>query len=469
MLRYPIVPRQPVLLRLRALVMTLALLLAVSACRSSGTMTPRPQPLATPTPTPSPSPTPTPHPTRTPAPTATTLPTVDPAVPLPVAMTLDEARAEVWSWLDPAHAPRIVSVDYVAGAAVAPDEFISGERFVFDYFGGMQDVRLLAENRMPPTVVRVVAECAPLDAPLLTQMVDFRGGGPGYDTPRRLVVLFDATTGARLGAMAADGHKNVIVDSALAAPTVAITYRATRIPPTATVERLSPIPTPMPTWTQVIVPTPVGPTVRADSVPPALREALTDYPLLPGNAWTWESTSFEGGVKWSRSRMTETVTGAWQIDDVRVAVRTRVERRLEFGSTYPNANFSSKSDEWRTVTSAGAVYGYPVASGMAAGDHPFITITDREVRRLRLPLEALAFPHADFYWSWPEAITTTRIAVTTPAGRFEDCGAFEVIGGNSWASVRAICPGIGYVETDSWSQYGTTVTRLVAYRVVLPR
>jgi hypothetical protein len=50
---------------------------------------------------------------------------------------------------------------------------------------------------------------------------------------------------------------------------------------------------------------------------------------------------------------------------------------------------------------------------------------------------------------------------------------FEVRGGQTMSSVRAICPGVGCVETDTWGGNSnasfTAVMLLVAYHVVLPR
>lgn len=445
----------------------LALLpILLTACRS--TPTPTRPPITWPSPWPSatsePSATPRPRPTRT------AMPTVDPAVPLPVAMSLDEAHAEVLSWLDPGHAPRIVSVDYVPGAAVAAHRFITGEIALFDTFGGRNEMRLLDGNRMPPSLVRVVAECAPLDAPLLVRMTGLRGGGPQplSDDPSTLIALFDATTGARLAAYPVDRTPNDQIDTALAAPTIAIPFRATRIPPTAT----SGVPTQTPRPTPTTVPTPIGPPVGADSVPPAMRAVLTAYPLLPGSTWTWESASWEGGVSWTRSRMTETVQAVWRLDDARLAVRSVVVRRRGFGPTAISVG-PERSVVWRTVASSGAVYAYPARLDETSDEDRGAMGTATEVAGLRLPLESLVFPHDSVDWSWPEAITTTRSSVTTPAGRFADCGAFAVMGGSGWGSVRTICPHVGYVETDSWHWYsagiGRSVTQLVGYHVVLPR
>ena len=153
-----------------------------------------------------------------------------------------------------------------------------------------------------------------------------------------------------------------------------------------------------------------------------------------------------------------------------MVVRTRVERRQNFGpllSGTPNEDV----EEWRTVTATGAVYAYPVDSRRMYSDT--FERTEREAVRLELPLEALFSPDVGFYWFEPEPITSARIAVTTPAGLFENCGIFEVRGGQTMSSVRAMCPGVGYVETDTWAGNSNaswkSVTRLVAYRVVLPR
>lgn len=171
--------------------------------------------------------------------------------------------------------------------------------------------------------------------------------------------------------------------------------------------------------------------------------------------------------------MTETVLGVWRLDEERLAVRTRVERRqtsppLAAGET----EWEPEREVWRTVTADGAVYPYSATPGEGMDSHYFATIAAKDAPRFGLPIEALHSPNQRFDWSFPEAITTTRITVKSPAGRFEGCGVFEVTGGAAFASLRAICPGVGYVETDSWhgsfNGFGRSVTQLVAYRVVLP-
>lgn len=437
----------------------------LSSCRTAPTAT-RP-PITWPSPHPSatnePTATPKPWPTKTP------LPTIDASAPLPVAMTLDQARAEVLSWLDPAHTPRIVSADYIPAAALATGRTVSGAKRIDDLFSGFLDDQVVVTS---PTMVRVIASYTRPDAPLLELPLGFFSNGWPFSgmAPSRLLALFDASTGARLSALPLDTYATTDLGaSALAAPTAAITVTVAM-----------PLPTPArqgPTWAPTSpptpAPTPIGPPVDADNVPPAMRSVLTAYPLLPGSTWTWETTDWVGGVRLERSWTTETVLGAWRLDDTRLAVRTRVERRQTYRPAASSTELVLEQEGWRTVTADGVVAPYSSKPKESTSLDYLAQGTATDAPRLGLPIESLHSSKGHLEWSFPEAITTTRIAVTTPAGQFEGCGVFEVMGGASFASLRAICPGVGYVETDTWYGgslgFGLSVTQLVRYHVVLPR
>lgn len=465
MRRCTVVPRRLIAQRIATASAVAAWLSAVAACRTAPTATlpPSPSLASWPSATSEPSATPKPRPTRT------AMPTVDPAVPLPVAMTLDEARAEVWSWLDPGHAPRIMSADYIPGVALATGPSTTQAPLSFDDYVDQAFAERLTERPLPPTIVRVVAAYEPLEAPVRTAMGEFLyGNRPMAEAPTRMVALFDATTGARIASIAVKRRTVDVLTTTLSAPTVMIPVRATAIPPTERVDG----PTLAPPATATARPTPFGPAVDADSVPSGFRDVLNAYPLLPGSSWTWESTSLVDGVTWTRETITETVTGAWQLDATHIVVRIRRQRRQTLGPPGWDGSPHVDADEWRTMTAAGVVSQYPAPSKERKVERT-TGLTEQALQRLGLPIEARFEPVGDSYWVPPDAVMTTRIAVTTPAGRFEDCGVFQVSGGQTMHSARAICPGIGYAETDTTyggnAGYGTTVTWLVGYRVVAPR
>ncbi len=450
-----------------------------------GSPTPRPITWASPYPSatlgpitpPSPQPSATPGPSATPSPwpTKTALPTVNASVPLPVAMTLEEARGEVMSWLDPDHAPRIVSADYVPAAAVAFERDHVGAFIVNDLYGGWWEDRRL--ERLPTTLVRVVADAEPLEMRLILRRPGFNA--PPLDAPRpgqsdersRIVAWFDALSGARLALETLDWPSDEVRGQPPAEPTAAITFAVTPIPLTMT-----PMPQARERVVPTAVPTPLGAPVDADHVPPALRDVLTAYPLLPGSTWTWDSTSWEMRVTWSRWRTTETVTGAWQLDDRRIVVRSFVVPTVTMRTRSIGAladRIDASFEFWRTVDSDGHV------SGQDARGAEFLR-TDRSRRliedaRFELPIEPIGFAHEGVhdFMGLLSALSTDRIPVTTPAGRFEGCGVIEVTTSAGSGSHRAICPGVGYVETDTWAfhtGYGwQTVSQLVSYDVVLPR
>ena|GEM_PF-7113688 len=69
-----------------------------------------------------------------------------------------------------------------------------------------------------------------------------------------------------------------------------------------------------------------------------------------------------------------------------------------------------------------------------------------------------------------------RVAITIPAGTFDDCRLESESGGLGDGSTVAICRGIGYVERDAyWRQNSPpfqgsrSVTQRESYDVVLPR
>lgn len=444
-----------------------------------GSMTPTPITWASPYPSatqvPITPPSPQPSTTLAPQPTKTALPTVDARVPLPVAMTLEEARAEVMSWLDPDHAPRIVSADYVPAAAVAFERDHVGAFIVNDLYGGWWEDRRL--ERLPTTLVRVVADAEPLEMRLILRRPGFNA--PPLDAPRpgqsdersRIVAWFDALSGERLALETLDWPSDEVRGQLPAEPTAAITFAVTPIPLTMT-----PMPQARERVVPTAVPTPLGAPVDADHVPPALRDVLTAYPLLPGSTWTWDSTSWEMRVTWSRWRTTETVTGAWQLDDRRIVVRSFVvptvtmrTRSIGALAESPDAPF----EFWRTVDADGLITGTdPRGAELLRTDGSRRLIEDA---RFELPIEPLGFAHegGHGFFGPMSALSTDRIPVTTPAGRFEGCGVIEVTTSAGSGSHRAICPGVGYVETDTWvfhTWYGwQTVSQLVSYDVVLPR
>ncbi|MEO8083391.1 MAG: hypothetical protein ABI780_06175 [Ardenticatenales bacterium] len=389
-------------------------------------------------------------------------------------MTLNEARVEVMSWLDPGHHPRIVSADFVAGAMVAAER--NGDRsYVLDQYGGVYEQRWLSEG-FPTTLVRIVAETDILEQLVLPQPFEVYGKADKYRSdadgvPRsRLFALFDALSGARVVAsrIRDDGIEPMTAMTALAAPTLARPVAVTAMSARPTALRRDSIPTSAPSG----VPTPIGSLVDAEHVPPAMHGVLTAYPLLPGSTWTWEVTTWDAYVSWTRSRITEVVLTAWQLDPRHVVARSVTSRKATFGADRIDAQASS-AEVWRVIDADGVVAPYPpVSTGEFA--HTIGAETYKVAHQLGLPLEPLVNPHLSTDWSWPmTGGSPRRINVTTSAGRFENCGAFEVIGGAAWGSVRAICSGVGYVETDSWVfnsiMAQQSVMQLSAFHVVLPR
>ncbi|MEO8085059.1 MAG: hypothetical protein ABI780_14655, partial [Ardenticatenales bacterium] len=313
----------------------LALLGALAACRPNPAPTttfppitwPSPWPSATREPWPSatrgPSTMPAPSTTPVPTPTRTARPTVDPAAEWPVSMTLDEARSEARSWLDPKRQPRIEWAGYVARADLSV--FVAGQACSTDELWRVGPAE--GDEALPDMGIVVIASTRGLSMGLEES---HGGSGAAIDAcnssaeaRERIVALFDARTGRRL-VVTMDYWMNVDVGvlwRTSTPPRVRSVPRPTASPTAPQTAATTAAPTTTLTLTAPTWPTPAGRPVDGDSVPPAFRDALRAYPLLPGSRWTWRAVSRYKGVAWQSSLLTETVEAAWLVAPDRLAVR----------------------------------------------------------------------------------------------------------------------------------------------------
>lgn len=388
-------------------------------------------------------------------------------------MTLDEAKAAVMRWIASTDAPRIEWAGYVRGdkvaARVVPAQIKKGEDvFIRDQFGGVYEgMDGMAPTRIPTgPLIAVFATAGRLEAPLFRVALPDLGEMCCIGTgPRRQSILgiFDAQSGRRVAAVQ-DPQEDVralVRSSTIHTPTVQAT--PVSLVPTATPAYVARLPSATPSMAL--------PMLTADTVPEALRPILSTYPLLPGSRWTWIIRSAEGGVTWDEVRMTETVRAAWLLDERHAVVHSVRERRLINGDPELEIPAYETDEIWRTVTADGGVYPYP-ADKRRCGNDPYAA-SESVARDIGLPMESLTHPHNQVEWSCVFHGSKRKMSVSTPGGTFDDCRLVFTLGGNSWASTRAVCRGVGYVESDSWHtgtwHSGYSVMRLESYDVVLPR
>lgn len=465
--------------RSAAWVLVPALVVVLAGCRPPSTSTATATPTSSPTatapaararrPTFNPTATATPPSTPTPEPTVT----VDWAAPVPVAMTLEEGKAAVMRWIASADAPRIEWAGYVRGdklaARVVPQQLEQGEDvFIRDQFGGVYEgMDGMFPARIPngPLIV-VFATAGRLEAPLFRVALPDLGEMCciGTGPPRQNVLgIFDAQSGHRVAAVQDPPEvvRALIQSSTIHTPTVRATPVSLVPTPTATPVVRLPSATPSIAF----------PTLTADNVTVALRPVLSAYPLLPGSRWTWIVRSAEGGVTWDEVRMTETVRAAWLLDERHAVVHSVRERTLTSGDPGLEIPYHEMDEIWRTVSADGGVYSYP-ADRDGCGNDPSAA-SESVAADIGLPMEALTHPHNQVTWTCVFHGSKRKMSVSTPGGTFDDCRLVFTLGGNSWASTRAVCRGVGYVESDSWHtgtwHGGYTVMQLESYDVVLPR
>ncbi|MFN8422200.1 MAG: hypothetical protein U0470_02020 [Anaerolineae bacterium] len=471
--RCTIVPHRSSPLRpadVSAAALVASLLTALAACRPAPTTSP--PPITWPSPWPSATLDPSrghivpPPLTPTPTPTPTARPTIDPSVSLPVSMSLDEARSEVLTWLDPTREPRIEWSGYVA-------------RDDLDVFGDVgacltDDLWRVGpadgDEPLPDVGIVVIASTWGLSMGLEGShgggsRVDVADGcNSASDERERIVGLFDARTGRRLV---------VTMDSWIGDGVVAKWHaskpriRSVPVRTAAPMDAATAPPTPVaPVW-----PTPSGPPVDRDTIPPAFRETLRAYPLLPGSRWTWRTVARYEGVAWRSSLLTETVEAAWLVAPDRLAVRaTRRRTVLHEGLIIEASEAPAEEELWRLILPEGfvALDERPADVGASYSDIWY----EPDGLRPGLIMEGWPFPHDRITMGsavWGDG----AISVLTPAGRFDGCRALHVVGGAAWGSTRAFCPGVGYVTTDSgacsmcYAALGTM--DLVSYDVAPPR
>lgn len=468
MTRCSIVPYRQAVHRCAACVLVPAVFTALAGCRPPATTTPTASATIPPTAT-APA-TRTPRPTRTATSTATSTPvptaTIDWSAPVPVAMTLEDGKAAVMRWIASADAPRIEWAGYVRGDKVAAAAWARTNRdgvFLRDQFSGVYEM----EGSPIPTgpLVAVIATAGRLEAPLfrlapadLDKM--FIGSGPARQT---ILGLFDAQSGARAAAVPdpSSDARALIRSSRIDS----IQMGATPVPltPTATYRDETPV--------SAATPTIALPRLTVETVPDALQPVLAAYPLLPGSRWTWITRSAKGGVTWDEVRMTETVRAAWLLDARHAVVLSVRERTLVSGDPDLEIPAHDTDEVWRTVTADGGVYQYP-ADKDGCGNDPFAA-SEAVAADIGLPMETLTDPQNQLTWTCVFGGSAKRVSISVPAGTFDDCRIVSTVGGNSGASTRAVCRGVGYVESDSWHlgnwHSGYAVMRLESYDVVRPR
>lgn len=261
-------------------------LLAATICACT-----RPLPAPSPTvqSTPRPSQTATTWLTATPSPTRrSTLVTPQPAA-VPVALTLDEAAEHALWLVNPRNEPRVLFSRYI----------MAGDILSSTVDIGMSDLSALKRvGRDAPLILVGVESQDPDDSSRV------------FEWPSLTGAVFDAATGR----LKVAGWVNSSSTDLLAIPTAAIIPVRGPSP--------SPTPNPAPAWTPS--PTPHAlPTDVRDLLPSTLRgrplerdlvnesvlATLKEWPLLPGNRWTYSLDENDSGA-WAGATITQSVVAA---------------------------------------------------------------------------------------------------------------------------------------------------------------
>lgn len=456
------------------------LLLAACQVQPPATATPGPTAISSPSSQPTQPLEPTRAPTArtTATPTSTdTRPTEIPE-PLPVALTLDEARSEVLGWLDPTRAPRIEGVKYLRRSALL-------HRLVDGYDENDPEGEWNVENRanvdaprtrdVPPVLVGLVASTEGID----TLSAQLRLGdqepeiGPCSSRAGQResqFVALDAISGEPSVSFLLNDDTRDLAEWLAAQPDldVAMVTRTPTTEPTAepTVDltagtSLTPTATPLPTAT---IP-PEAPRLTSRTLPPTLRATFDTYPLRPGSQWVWRTTSRHGGVSWSASVVTETIVAGWVVGPETVVVDAEISERH-----YLTAGSDSVARTLRRYVVPHGIFGESVTDSPCCerpddGGKGFGSAVDSLGFALEVTLDPLSGRDEPYVF-----LDGEDVPVRARAGEFDGCLRISVVGGAGWGTLRWLCPGTGYVRSEKFACYGiiprmVVVTELVRWTI----
>lgn len=418
-------------------------------------------------------------PTVSATPTSTdTRPTEIPE-PLPVVLTLDQAKSTVLGWLDPTRAPRIEGVKYLRGSALLhrvvdgyDENDPDGEWYVQNWWDGIAFHRV---NVLPPILVGLVASTEGID----TLSAQLRPGdqepeiGPCSSRAGQRETQFvalDAISGEPNVSFLLNDDTRDLAEWLAAQPDldVAMVTRTPTTEPTAepTVDltagsSLSPSATPLATAT---IP-PEAPRLTSRTLPPSLRATFDAYPLRPGSQWVWRITSRHGGVSWSASVVTETIVAGWVVGPETVVVDAEISERH-----YLTAGTDSVARTFRRYVVPHGIFGGSVTDSPCCerpddGGKGFGSAVDSLGFALEVTLDPLS--GRDEPWVFLDG---EDVPVTARAGEFDGCLRISVVGGAGWGTYRWLCPGIGYVRSENFVCYGmhsggVVVTELVRWNI----
>jgi len=382
-------------------------------------------------------------------------------------MTLDQAEAEVLGWAIPEVERRIEYSAYVSDGALG--QILGTTLHLYDDNGlsflvlsedddavHKLDERLISLAVLPTGYALIAVEASEARMRLLEH--DGPDGRLGTDTEgiarggdvvtagdrRHIWAVFDAATGASLGA----------VDLAPTGPVAPLSAV-----PTLSADQMRPATrVPMPT-TEAVIWDPATPTpltevshqrvLKPGEVPQQVAATAARLPIVAGAWWRYRTTGLQDDVYWKSSETTVTVVESVQIAPD--AVRSTVRVDPPEGKVGDVGFFSSYEPHYYLLPNA--------LIGRVQSNPTLQELRDYAAQVARAPAnpERVAQPPAQdiFLSTWRTGddpnywwhLADLR-GIDTPAGTFQDCAVFERIFGMRVTAAIWLCPGVGFVRAE---------------------
>jgi len=371
-----------------------------------------------------------------------------PGAPPAAALPLDAAERDVLRWSPPRAAARVEWSRYALSSQILalgrrwPREWkLDGDLALLDP-ASLEQSETGARCRL---LAIVLAHASGIPIYDLSRDAKRPGGSwlfPGGDRqPDPVVALFDAQTGAFMGALEATYARadiDALIRGLEALPTTeperaATTVEAGRYDQASLVTSEHPETTAWPTRmppSSAATPLPVG------GVPASLLPVAADIPFVAGSLWTYQVTSITNGLFWETRVVTRTIDAAAMLDASTMA--------FHFTARTPS------DDDWHTLAADG------VRDEQGDGLDLAWPFTDVPVGSR---LTANEFDTND----------TARGTVTVPVGTFEACHGLHRRLGQCMSTSGWFCPGVGWVWredsgcTSLWDN--VTVYELIDYDI----
>ena len=428
----------------------------------------------------------------TPTPTRRATPTPQAPPTLAAAMRLADAEAEVLSWIDGHHQPRIERSFYVTEAEAydAKPDSLPHHWFTPSEINPPKNAFPDPESQR----LLVVVEVSNQGIDIFHQAGQHAGqtpssgnqelvwpGGACIPVPaarrQRVIAIFEAETGHYIGGGPITPYHGIdealdrlflSARSSVEGLALLSTPRATSTrKPTASSQQSDTGSRPLPA-----LPKDADPPreLALGEIPSGLEEVVREYPLLLGSRWVYQVTSHHNNLRWKRWTFTSTIEAAWQVAPDVMMIRERREASAKgrdplpwtvnedgYQFVFPNGI----AGELETATLAQAredLQSTPIAYNSREYNWPRLTIRDV----LKIPIQT---PERLDYWREIQS----KSAISGPSGSFEDCVIVRDIINAGNSSAAWLCSGVGYVRFEypgCSAMYGShIVMELIDYSI----